>query len=132
MLSVTYVHRGVHTPHFLLHLQAVFWTVFLGASCQTGQLGPSAPGKAEVKRQGSHTQRRGGNGALPPESCAAQAVPSHLDCPVECGQRLSQPWPPSGAGPVLALWFRGSRVPVGPRGSQESFLWQGLCEVLFV
>ena len=27
MLSVTYVHRGVHTPHFLLHLQAVFWTV---------------------------------------------------------------------------------------------------------
>lgn len=81
MLSVTYAHRGVHTPHFLLHLQAVFWTVFLGASCQTGQLGPSAPGKAEVKRQGSHTQERRQWGFATRELCCpGRPVPPRLSC----------------------------------------------------
>lgn len=78
--------------HFLLHLSRLSFgqRVFQGASCQTGQLGPSAPGKGEVKRQGSHIQERRQWG-FPPKSRAAQAVLSPLTCPVERGPEAELP-----------------------------------------
>ena len=65
------------------------------------------PPQAKVRsRDRAPTFRRGDNGDFPPESRAAQAVLSPLTCPGERDQRLSQPRPPSGARPVLALLFR--------------------------
>ena len=73
-VSHTHTHRGVHTPHFLLHLQAVFWTVSSWehhARLASWVLPPQAKLRS---RDRVPTLGRGGNGALPPESCAAQAV----------------------------------------------------------